>query len=201
MIIHQWRFFKSVIDIRKEALMAYKVFTREVIIEKALDLAKEKGLMKMSMRGLARKLNSSVTPIYDLFLSKDDLRTSVFEKVIEESHKSNTYFKRNQEVLKYGIKYPVLFRDIRFYGPKSDLYQTYYDQVIDMMGKEDRLKNFDVRTLKSLHFDLMIYMNGLVEKSMVDSVLVDVDEKEMLEILEQVTELLIRGYESILNKT
>lgn len=174
--------------------MPKKVFDKIYILENAVILAKEVGLEKMSMRNLAKRMNCSVTPIYDAYESKEDLIEAVYRKVIEENNSSNDYFVRNREILQYGIKYPQLYREIRRQSAKSNQTEMYYREVIKLMKKQKRLKVFNKKELESLNFDILIYMNGLVERSIAETGHYENTEQIFLTYLEQVTELFILGY-------
>lgn len=178
----------------EEEEMPKKIFDKQYILENAVILAKEVGLEKMSMRNLAKRMKCSVTPIYDSYESKEDLIEAVFKKVIEENNSSKDYFVRNREILLYGIKYPLLYREIRKQSAKSQQTEKYYNEVIKLMSKQKRLKGFNDRELESLNFDILIYMNGLVERSIAETELYQNIEQTFLTYLEQVTELFILGY-------
>lgn len=180
--------------------MPKKVFKKQYILKNAVALAKEVGLEKMSMRKLAKKMNCSVTPIYDTYESKEDLIEAVYRQVIEENNSSSNYFIRNKEILLYGIKYPQLYRDIRRQSAKSQQTMHYYQEVIALMRKEERLREFNDNELESLNFDILIYMNGLVERSIVETGDFENAEKTFSTFLDQVTELFILGYSTAKTK-
>ena len=172
--------------------MPKKKFDNDIILKCAVNLAKEMGLEKLSMRRLAAKLNCSVMPIYDAFESKDTLIEAIFEEIISENNKNISYFQRNKEILISGIRHPLLYKDIRNQGEKSDKLLQYYADVIDLMKKEKGLSGFNVRELESLNFDILVYISGLVERS--TSKTMSFTEDQYITILNQVTELFILGY-------
>ncbi len=179
--------------------MAKKIFTRELILDKAYELAKEVGLDKLSMRGVADSLSSSVAPIYESFTNKEDLLEALFNKIIREDLESTTYFKRNEKILLYGLNHPKLYMDMRKYGPKSYYLEEFYGGLIDLMKKEERLKAFDEDVLKSLNFDITVYMNGLVSAYEVNSFSPPLKEGDYCQILMQATEVFILGYQTYLD--
>ena len=173
--------------------MSKKIYSKEKILSAAIDLSRESGISKLSMRLIAKKINCSVSPIYDAFESKDDLEKAVFDHIIEKSNASGKYFERNKQVLTDGINFPELYRDIRRLTNKYNSSFKYYDDLISLMKVEESLKDFSVPELESLHFDLMTYINGLIEKSLLDfKDKISLDE--YLSILDQVTICFIWGY-------
>ena len=52
-------------------------FTREEIIQAALDLTAEKGVGALTARGLAQRLGSSAKPIFGLFANMEEVQQEV----------------------------------------------------------------------------------------------------------------------------
>jgi len=175
--------------------MAKKIFTKQMILEKAGLLAEDAGLYKLSMRKIAKGLGSSITPIYESFNSKDDLIEALFQQIIRENLNAGSYYERNEQILLYGLHNPVLYRDIRRHAPSSHYFHEFHREIIELMKQEPALSCFDEKILKSLNFDITIYMNGLVEESMVSSLEPRMEENEYIRVLRQVTELFVLGYE------
>lgn len=174
--------------------MAYKQYDKKMILEKAYEMSKSLGLKKLSMRGIAEAMEASTMPIYESFTCKDELIETLFQKIVEENLTSDSYFERNRALLEYGLKHPILYRDVRQHGPSSEYFISYYHQIIELMTRETRLKDFDEASLKSLNFDLTVYINGLVEGSLVEAMTPKLEIADYLQVLDQATELFIRGY-------
>lgn len=176
--------------------MANKVFHKDIVLKAAIKLAKEQGFERLSIRGIARKLNCSVSPVYDSFECKEDIIKSIYMSVLNENITEKSYFKRNIEVLNYGIRYPFLYRDIRKYSSSQPETNELYEEVIELMRKEKRLAGFSRKELESLNFDILVYMSGLVERSTIEFLSASKVLINYTEILNQVTELFILGYEN-----
>lgn len=58
---------------------AKRIITREMIIEKALEIAKEKDFSFINARLLAKELNCSTQPIYWSFKNMDDLKKNIIK--------------------------------------------------------------------------------------------------------------------------
>lgn len=172
-----------------------KIYDKHTILEAAIVLAKEVGFRKLTMRKLASKLNCSVMPIYDSYESKEDLIKDVFDEVVRDNNKADTYFERNKQVLLSGIRSPQLFRDIKEYSPSSPELINHYKDTIGLMNKEDRLKNFTYDYQQSIHFDLLIYISGIVDRQLYSKGQNKEPEEFWLKIFDQFTEVLILGYE------
>lgn len=56
---------------------------KEMIIEKAVGIVKNKGMEGLNARSLAKELNCSVQPIFRAFSSMEELKEAVFRKIAE----------------------------------------------------------------------------------------------------------------------
>lgn len=175
-----------------------KAFDRDKILNEAVLLAKEVGLNKLSMRALASRLDCSVMPIYDSFDSKETLVEEIYNAIIRENNRADNYLDRNKEVLMNGLHSPQLYRDMREYGAKSFEFMNLYDEVMQLMKAEECFKGFDLKVLESIHFDLLIYITGLVERKMDQSQEIPDFESFCVTLLDQFTQVLILGYRQAL---
>ena len=57
-------------------------FDKNAIVDAALEIGKEVGFPGITARSVAKRLNSSVAPIYVNFAAVDDLVEAVMQKVI-----------------------------------------------------------------------------------------------------------------------
>ena len=178
--------------------MKKKIFSREIILSEAISLAKKVGFKKLTMRSLANSLNSSVMPIYDAFSSKEILIEEVYNEIIRDNIKSDNYFDRNREVLLNGIRSPSLYRDVREYGSRSYEFNQLYLDTIKLMMHEAKFENFSLQACESLHFDISIYITGLVERKINQNYEIPDHENYCIDTLNQFTEVLIMGYEKAL---
>jgi AcrR family transcriptional regulator len=179
--------------------MAKKIYTKEIVFKAALKIAKEVGLEKVGIRAIARELNTSVSPVYDAYESKDMLIEDIVITILDENAAHTSYFKRNEEVLLYGIKHPKLYRDMQKYTREKKLETTHYKDLMKLMRQEEKLRNLPDQYLQSLNFDILIYISGLVNLSMSNH-LFGYEDSYYLDALTSVSELLIRGYRSALEE-
>jgi AcrR family transcriptional regulator len=57
--------------------------TREMIIDAAFSLVREKGISSLLVRGIAKKLHCSTQPVYSCFSNMKDHEASVVEKATD----------------------------------------------------------------------------------------------------------------------
>lgn len=175
-----------------------KTFSKEKILEQAILLAREVGFKKLTMRELASRIGCSVMPIYSTFDSKDDLIEEIYNAVVRDLLSIKGYFDRNIEVLKDGIKSPDFYRDMRDYSPKIQAAEEMYDDTISLMMKETKLSGFEEQALSNMHFDISVYITGIVERQLNKRQHFDNYEEFCINTLLSFTETLISGYKSII---
>ncbi|KAF1297532.1 hypothetical protein BAU15_07400 [Enterococcus sp. JM4C] len=73
--------------------MRGKVFTAAFILDGAYKLATEEGISAVTARGLSREMGISTQPIYMEFKNINNLRTAVYEMILE--HIETEYFSKN----------------------------------------------------------------------------------------------------------
>ena len=179
--------------------MSKKLYPKELILNTAIELAKKNGFEKLSIRAIARELNTSVSPVYDSFESKEDIIYAVVIEIINEDTVQESYFERNKRILEYGLNFQVLYRDIQHYTRNNHIKSTHYDQILNLMRNEPKLKDFNESALGSLNFDTLIYISGLVHLSESDKNIKNNHEFYQT-TLSQVTELMILGYKQALKE-
>lgn len=180
--------------------MSKKIYTKDIVLEAAKSIAKEVGLEKLSIRSIARKLNTSVSPVYDSFESMETLIEELVILFLEETNAQTTYFKRNEDILLYGIKHPKLYRDIQKYTREHKMKSTMYGEHLKSMKRELKLKNLSDEYLNSLNFDILIYISGLVNLSTSNHIW-NFEPEYYIEALNAASELFIMGYTKYLKES
>ncbi len=174
--------------------MKKKNYPKELILKSAISLARKVGFNKLTMRNLAKELNCSVMPIYTTFDSKEMLLEEIYSTVVKELLSVKGYFERNEDVLRDGIKSPAFYRDMRDYNPTSDDVEILYADTISLMMAEDRLKGFTENQCSKIHFDISVYITGIVERQLNKRQHFDDYEQFCLDTLHEFTETIIIGY-------
>lgn len=93
-------------------------FTREQIIEAALDIVRESSLDDLTARALGKKLGSSACPIFTVFENMEEVQQSVFEaaravykEYIEKGLSETPAFKGvGTQYILFAIEEPKLFQ-------------------------------------------------------------------------------------------
>lgn len=110
-------------------------FTREQIVQAAVDVTKEQGLSAVTAREVGKQLGTSSTPVFVAFENMDDLKNEVFKEVknqysnyINDGLNYTPMFKAfGLRMIEYAKEYPNLFKVLFMNSTQSD---TNYDDMI-----------------------------------------------------------------------
>ena len=145
-------------------------FTREQIIDTAFEIAQTEGLDSITMRKIAKKMGSSVAPIYVNFKNVDELNEALMAKILSisrellrEENTGNPFHDIGIASLRFAVEYSAIFRDLVI---KSGKYMQGYDEkmmptLIEEMQKDPVLNGFTVEELKTILLKVRIFQLGL----------------------------------------
>lgn len=166
--------------------------TREEIINAAFEIARKEGMEKVSNRAIAKKLNSSIRPIYYQFKNAEELHQEVCKKIDNYfydfllKNNSDEYSKYRQVGINYitfAKKEKKLFQAMFMSGTKlslKDLFESggNYNKIKDIIKAKIKIED---EKINSFHAKMWIFSHGiatLVATSAV--VLSDDDIKKLL---------------------
>lgn len=156
--------------------------TKEMILNTAFEIAREKGFEKISNRELAKKMNCSIRPIYYQFKNVEELNKELYKKIeryfyeflIDNMIKDVPLYKQ------IGINY------IKFAMAENNLFKFLFMTEIkdepsafittDKKGFEEVVKAIKISTklsdkdIKSFHIKMWIFAHGIATLSATKSV-------------------------------
>ena len=178
---------------------AKKQITREMILDAALKLLKNKGFDAVNIKGLAKELKCSTQPVYLSFSGMEELREELIPLAVKEFE---TIMKSDNEdgiVRLYGIEYihfaknePNLFcflfmRANAFSEIKRAILPIIEQSVKELMDKY----NSSHEQADYLHDNLWMHAHGIA--SMVATDFCDWDMEKVSHMLEQSRNAFIKG--------
>lgn len=188
-----------------------KKFSKEKIVDIAFNIAKEKGIDNITARNIAKKLKSSVVPIYHNFKDIEELKKEVIKKIMylygsfaEMNFTENKFLNIGIASIKFANEYSQLFNDIILNNSKylDNYEEDYGDNIVEIMKQEPELSGFDIKTLKEMFLKIRIFQTGL--STMVANGLLpkDFDENKQIDLLNSFSEdlLISLQYKSRNNK-
>lgn len=176
-------------------------FDKNLIIEKAYEIALEEGLKAITARKIASKLKSSVAPIYSNFLTLDELIQSVVLKVFQlndelvNKQQGDSFLEKLGHASLYFAKtYPILFKELVM---EPNPYMTSYDileaSIIRSLKTEDAFKEISDKDLKMMLLKLRAFQIGL-------SVMISNGQKPSWITDQELSQLLMSFGSDIMNK-
>ena len=145
-------------------------FTREEMIQAALDLTAEKGVGALTARGLAQRLGSSAKPIFGLFANMEEVQQEVvkaanlrYQEYLRQDMSAGRYppykasgmayirFAREQKEL-----FKLLFMRDRTHEEKAAGYEL--EALLGLIQKNMGLSRDDAYRF---HLEMWIYVHGI----------------------------------------
>ena len=144
-------------------------FTKKVIVDAALEIAKEKGLSHITARSVANRLHSSVAPIYVNFANIDDLVEAVVkqvftmsEELFEEEKGESTFEKMGKASLTFAREYPELFRELVIQpNPYMASYEDIENSLVDALMQDQTMNGLTFEEAKRLMLKMRAFQVGL----------------------------------------
>lgn len=175
--------------------------TKEKILEAVFDIAKKEGLDSLSNREIAKKLNSSIRPIYYQFANVEELKTNLYKK-IEKFFYKFLLDNLNEDMPKYkqvGINY------IKFAKKEKNLFKILFMSKSEFSSSEiitKDIKDFESLSLviklstrlteeeiMSFHAKMWIFTHGIATLVATDTVLFK--DEQIKELLSQEFQVLM----------
>ena len=112
-------------------------FTRQQIIQAAVDVTRDQGLSAVTAREVGKQLGTSSTPVFVAFENMEDLKQEVFKEVerhysqyINEGLNYTPMFKAfGLRMIEYAKKYPNLFKVLFMNTTESNI--NYDDMIMN----------------------------------------------------------------------
>lgn len=177
-------------------------YSKEDVIRVAYEIVKEEGLEGINARKIAKKLNSSVHPIFNHFENIEELKKAVLEKIIETYHtymisgkgKEKYYKETGLSYIKFAKDFPQFFK-IMFMNPTKLDAENFI--MSDSTGDEviragQQLTGFSYEEQKKFHVKVWIFTHGIA--CLVATKTVKLSDNEIEEMLENTVRQMAIGY-------
>ncbi len=149
-------------------------FTREEIIEAALEIVRNEGFAALTARALGAKLGSSARPIFTVFQSMEEVQQAVigaakalYKKYVQKGLSATPAFKGvGTQYILFSINEPKLFQ-LLFMGMRTDvpelsdvlpIIEENYDEILSSVKDGYGLTR---ETAEKLYRHLWIYTHGI----------------------------------------
>ncbi len=149
-------------------------FTKEQIIEAALDIVREDGMEAVTARSLGKRLGSSACPIFTVFENMEEVLQQtqkaakcLYAKYVERGLTQNPAFKGvGTQYILFSIKEPKIFQMLFMSEQPQELVlnnvlpaiEEHYDAI---MSSIQNAYNLSVSNSEKLYRHLWIYTHGI----------------------------------------
>lgn len=156
--------------------------TKEMILNTAFEIAREKGFEKISNRELAKRMNCSIRPIYYQFKNVEELNKELYKKIeryfyeflIDNMIKDVPLYKQiGINYIKFAIAENNLFRFLFMTEIKDEpsafitTDEKGFEEVVKAIKISTKLSDKDI---KSFHIKMWIFAHGIATLSATKSV-------------------------------
>ncbi len=156
--------------------------TKEMILNTAFEIAREKGFEKISNRELAKKMNCSIRPIYYQFKHVEELNKELYKKIeryfyeflIDNMIKDVPLYKQiGINYIKFAIAENNLFKFLFMTEIKDEpsafitTDEKGFEEVVKAIKISTKLSDKDI---KSFHIKMWIFAHGIATLSATKSV-------------------------------
>jgi AcrR family transcriptional regulator len=144
-------------------------FKREDIVEAAFEIAKERGFSAITARSVAKRLGSSVAPVYLHFAAINDLIAAVVERVfslpgelLTQEKGPHLFENIGKASLAFAREYPVLFRELIMRpNPYMASYDTVEEEMVKALANDEALGGLSAQERRRVLLKMRVFQVGL----------------------------------------
>lgn len=145
-------------------------FTREEIIQAALDLTAEKGVGALTARGLAQRLGSSAKPVFGLFANMEEVQQEVVKAA---NLRYQEYLRQDMSAGRYPPYKASGMAYIRFAREQKELFKLLFmrdrtheekaagDELEALLGLIQKNMGLSRDDAYRFHLEMWIYVHGI----------------------------------------
>ena len=145
-------------------------FTREQIIQAALELTAEKGIGALTARGLAQRLGSSAKPIFGLFANMEEVQQEVVKAA---NLRYQEYLRQDMSAGRYPPYKASGMAYIRFAREQKELFKLLFmrdrtheekaagDELEALLGLIQKNMGLSRDDAYRFHLEMWIYVHGI----------------------------------------
>lgn len=185
-------------------------FSKQMIIDTALDVVRLHGWSALSARRIAEQLESSVGPIYSFMGSMNDLEAELVGRVYELLHKSMITPRTGDPILDLALGYILFARDekrlfrcfieekylVQRRSHSKRLWRLFSGKFFD----DDRYRGLSQKQIEEHRKKLMVFVYGLAVFINTGFPADVPDDEDIAAILRETGDMLLSGLRSRINK-
>lgn len=177
--------------------MAKKIYSEKIILEEAFKHCSKNGLEGLSVRRLAKKMGSSVMPIYDTFDSKEGLIRALVDYAVQMTFPTEgyeNYRERCMYLLDFGMTYPLFYIEMLKLNKKYNFTKNHLFSFETMMRNDSEFKNLSFEQLAKINSAIETYIMGLILWESSEQPINDQRKNLIMEKLKDFMDRIIKSY-------
>jgi len=144
-------------------------YTKDKIVDGAIDLVEEAGIRNLSARGVAKRLNMSLAPIYSSFDSMEQLTKEVLKRskamllsYTREQYSDRVFLNIGTGIVLFARDHPNLYKAIFIEGNHyKDIFKEFMSEIGMLMQKDARFTDMAETDRNALLEKMWTYTHGL----------------------------------------
>lgn len=176
-------------------------FTKEIVLNATYELVKKEGFEGLNARKIAKKLNSSVHPIFRHFNDMKELKKEVLKKIYEKYkeymavniEEKKAYKKMGLSYIKFAKDYPEFFKILFMQKTKYDAENFITSDLVgdQVIKAGQKLTGLSFNNQKKFHVKVWIFTHGIA--CLVVTNTINFSEKQIEELLENTVIEMLKG--------
>lgn len=147
---------------------ANTVFSKEMIVDAAFNVACEEGIDHMTIRNIAKHMGSSIAPIYVNFKRVEELKQAVMEKaqhvyhhMIQSSEHEDPFLRYAIASIEFNKKYPKLYKVFLLEEDDPETSEKNVKKMMDAVLENEQYKNLSKEALMRFIISMQAIQVGL----------------------------------------
>ncbi|MCX4365444.1 MAG: TetR/AcrR family transcriptional regulator [Bacilli bacterium] len=179
-----------------------KKYSKDKIVETALEIAKKEGFEKLNARRIAKELKSSVNPIFNNFKNMDELKDEVYKEIYgiyknymnNGKKEENSYRGMGVGYIKFAKDYPEFFKIIfmKKYELDAENFILADAEGNDVIKEGQKLTGLSFEEQKKFHVRVWIFTHGIA--CLVATKTITIEDEEIVDLLQNTVREMLIGY-------
>ena len=181
-----------------------KKHTKEEILNVAYQIVEKEGFGNLNARRIAKEINASVQPIIHKFISKEQLKSVVYEKIYETYHNymeiktdQLAYKQSGLSYIKFAKEHPELFKILFMKETDNNPvdFITADKKGEEIIRKGQQMTGLSYEEQKKFHVKVFIFTHGIA--CLVATKTVKLNDVEIEKLLTNTVSELLKGYKEV----
>ncbi len=168
-------------------------FTRERVIQAALDIVEEGGMALISARNIAARMKASTAPVYSHFASIDELRrhtlrqaVQVLLEYIKRPYTGRVFLNIGTGICMFATEHREFYRALFLEHHESrDIVDEFQEKMEKRLEQDQRFRELPLNAKRSMLRKMWIFTHGLATLACAD-LLDDVSQAYFIRMLDEV---------------